>query len=54
MAVFLVLLVGPTAAAQDLSTLYQAKAIVTGTGEQNRQIGFRLCLEQAIMRISGN
>jgi hypothetical protein len=42
------------AAADDTDLLYRAVAIVTGTGEQNRQIGFRLCMEDVIVRVSGD
>lgn len=42
------------AVAQDIATLYQAKAIVTGTGEINRQIGFRKCLDDVLVRVSGD
>jgi hypothetical protein len=42
------------AQAQDIAELYQAKAIVTGTGEENRQIGFRLCLRDVLVRVSGD
>ncbi|MDW6021485.1 DUF2066 domain-containing protein [Mesorhizobium sp. BAC0120] len=42
------------AAASDADTLYRAVAIVTGTGEENRQIGFRLCMEDVIVRVSGD
>jgi len=34
--------------------LYQAQAIVTGTGEKNRQLGFRDCLDKVIVRVSGD
>lgn len=37
-----------------VAALYQAKAIVTGTGEVNRQIGFGLCLEQVLVKVSGD
>jgi hypothetical protein len=42
------------AGAQDLSALYQSRAIVTGTGEINRQIGFGICLDSVLVRVSGN
>jgi hypothetical protein len=42
------------AVAGDADLLYRAVAIVTGTGEPNRQIGFRLCMEDVIVRVSGN
>lgn len=38
----------------DPSGLYQAQAITTGTGEQNRVPGFAQCLQQAVLRVSGN
>lgn len=42
------------AVTQDIAALYQAQAIVTGTGEENRQIGFRLCLAQVVVKVSGD
>ena len=42
------------AAAQDIDALYRATAIVTGTGEANRQIGFRIAMEDVIVRVSGD
>lgn len=40
--------------AASLEELYTAKAIVTGTGEKNRQFGFRDCLERVLVRVSGD
>ncbi|MDX8438418.1 DUF2066 domain-containing protein [Mesorhizobium australafricanum] len=34
--------------------LYQAQAIVTGTGEVNRQIGFKDCLDKVLVKVSGD
>lgn len=34
--------------------LYQSQTIVTGTGEVNRQIGFRDCLDRVLVRVSGD
>lgn len=34
--------------------LYTAKALVTGQGEENRQPGFRDCLAQVLVRVSGD
>jgi uncharacterized protein len=34
--------------------LYQAKPVVTGTGEKNRQIGFALAFEDVLVKVSGN
>jgi hypothetical protein len=48
------ILLASTAAAQDIASLYQAKAVVTGTGEPNRQIGFRICLDEVLARVSGD
>jgi uncharacterized protein len=42
------------ALADDTDILYRAVAIVTGTGEENRQIGFRLCMEDVVVRVSGD
>lgn len=48
--------IGPRAAraADEARPLYQAQAIVTGTGETNRQIGFRLCLRDVLVQVSGD
>lgn len=45
--------VGP-GRADDVAGLYRAVAVVTGTGEANRRIGFRLAVEDAIVRVSGD
>lgn len=42
------------AAAQPLQDLYSTQTIVTGTGETNRAIGFRTCLDQVIVKVSGD
>jgi hypothetical protein len=42
------------AKAPDVDALYRATAIVTGTGEANRQIGFRIAMEDVIVRVSGD
>ena len=42
------------AAAQDVDALYRATAVVTGTGEANRLIGFRIAMEDVIVRVSGD
>ncbi len=34
--------------------LYRSDAIVTGTGEINRQIGFRECLREVLVKLSGD
>lgn len=45
---------GGTANAGDIDRLYQSDAIVTGTGEVNRQIGFRECLGEVLVKVSGD
>ncbi len=47
-------LAGHPVRADDLAHLNRAKAIVTGTGETNRAIGFELCLDQVVVRLSGD
>lgn len=46
-----------TTAAQGASAaieLYQAKPVVTGTGETNRKIGFALAFEEVLVKVSGD
>jgi hypothetical protein len=43
-----------TAWAADLAGLYTSKAITTGTGEKNRKLGFRDCLDRVLVRVSGD
>ena len=40
--------------ADDHSRLYQAQAIVTGTGAVNRELGFKDCLGRVLVRVSGD
>ncbi|OHV87951.1 hypothetical protein ORS3428_04025 [Mesorhizobium sp. ORS 3428] len=44
----------PSGLAATAAELYQAQTIVTGTGEVNRQIGFKDCLEKVLVRVSGD
>ncbi|WP_296742973.1 DUF2066 domain-containing protein [Mesorhizobium sp.] len=44
----------PSAFAATAADLYQAQAIVTGTGDVNRQIGFRDCLDKVLVKVSGD
>lgn len=44
----------PPAIAATTDELYQAQTIVTGTGEPNREIGFKDCLEKVLIRVSGD
>jgi hypothetical protein len=41
----------PASAGDDL---YRAITIVTGQGEENRQIGFKACLDAVVVRVSGD
>ncbi|WVT72173.1 DUF2066 domain-containing protein [Sinorhizobium chiapasense] len=45
---------GGAANVDDIDRLYQSDAIVTGTGEVNRQIGFRACLSEVLVKLSGD
>lgn len=40
--------------AGSLDELYSAQAIVTGTGEKNRQPGFRDCFDRILVKVSGD
>ncbi|MBZ9862736.1 DUF2066 domain-containing protein [Mesorhizobium sp. CA12] len=40
--------------AATIAELYQAQAIVTGTGEANREIGFKECLDKVLVKVSGD
>jgi len=54
---FFVLACAASASAENAGApieLYQAKAIVTGTGEKNRQIGFALAFEDVLVKVSGD
>ncbi|QKD04310.1 DUF2066 domain-containing protein [Mesorhizobium loti] len=42
------------AVAITLDDLYQSRTIVTGQGEENRQLGFRDCLDRVLVRVSGD
>ncbi|MDK1374999.1 MULTISPECIES: DUF2066 domain-containing protein [unclassified Sinorhizobium] len=42
------------ARATNAQDLYVSDAIVTGTGEENREIGFRECLEEVLVKVSGD
>lgn len=38
----------------NIDDLYRSQAVVTGQGEKNRQAGFRDCLRQVLVRVSGD
>lgn len=50
----LALSLGDAARAGDIEQLYRSDAVVTGTGELNRQIGFRECLDEVLVKVSGD
>lgn len=52
--IFLAITVPSASRAADLAELYTSKAITTGTGEKNRRLGFRDCLDRALVRVSGD
>jgi hypothetical protein len=43
-----------TAAAGTVDDLYRARTIVTGQGEASRRLGFAECLEQVLVKVSGD
>jgi uncharacterized protein len=43
-----------TAGAGGVDDLYQAQTIVTGQGEDGRGLGFAACLEQVLVKVSGD
>jgi hypothetical protein len=45
---------GDGAAAGNVDDLYQARTIVTGQGEVSRRVGFADCLEQVLVKVSGD
>jgi uncharacterized protein len=51
MAALLMCCDGTVAAAAE--SLYRAQAIVTGQGEANRIVGFAVCLEDVLIKVSG-
>ena len=52
---FVVLWPGPsTAQPSSLDDLYTTRAIVTGSDERNRPLGFSLCFEDVLVKVSGD
>jgi hypothetical protein len=37
-----------------LNDIYTTRAVVTGKDERNRPLGFRLCLEDVLIKVSGD
>ncbi len=50
----LVLLAAAPSIAEEVNPLYRAVAIVTGTGEVNRRLGLAICLEEVLVKVSGD
>ncbi|RAZ73300.1 DUF2066 domain-containing protein [Mesorhizobium atlanticum] len=48
------LCLGAPVRAATIAELYQAQTIVTGTGDVNRQIGFKDCLDKVLIKVSGD
>jgi hypothetical protein len=42
------------AAGANVDDLYQCRTIVTGQGEESRRFGFPVCLEQVLVKVSGD
>ncbi|MBV8426518.1 MAG: DUF2066 domain-containing protein [Hyphomicrobiales bacterium] len=53
LALVVVSLFAPCAGAQDMSGLYQATVIVTGTDMRSRPTGFARCLRDVLVKVSG-
>ncbi|HEY1721003.1 MAG TPA: DUF2066 domain-containing protein [Magnetospirillaceae bacterium] len=49
-----VLLSIPAHAADQVAALYQARTIVTGQREPERMVGFGVCLQDVLIKVSGN
>ncbi|MGH6916165.1 MAG: DUF2066 domain-containing protein, partial [Geminicoccaceae bacterium] len=47
-------MLGCGAAAASLDDLYQAQTIVTGQGEESRRVGFAECMQQVLVKVSGD
>jgi hypothetical protein len=43
-----------SASAVSIEDLYRSQTIVTGQGEPNRQVGFKICLDAVLVRVSGD
>ncbi len=42
------------AQSDNLDDLYTTRSIVTGSDERNRPLGFRLCFEDVLIKVSGD
>jgi hypothetical protein len=50
----MILLGCANASGADVDDLYQCQTIVTGQGEESRRFGFPVCLEQILVKVSGD
>jgi uncharacterized protein len=48
------MMLGGATAAGEVDDLYQAQTIVTGQGKESRRLGFANCLEQVLVKVSGD
>ena len=53
LAVALACRIATPAMAAETADLYRARTVVTGEGEANRMIGFALCMEDVLIKVSG-
>src|ERR1051325_7810080 len=53
-ALTLLVIGGPLASAAEVADLYQGQTIVTGEGPANRPLGFAECLEDVLVKVSGD
>ncbi|WP_274629333.1 DUF2066 domain-containing protein [Arvimicrobium flavum] len=53
-ALLTTMVIGTGAASADDSELYETQAVVTGTGETNRQLGFEECFRDVLVKVSGD
>ena len=53
LCVFVVLWTG-SSIAQPGNDVYTTRAVVTGKDERNRPLGFRLCFEDVLIKVSGD
>jgi hypothetical protein len=49
-----VIWVGASAQSDSLDDIYTTRAVVTGTDERNRPLGFKLCFEDVLVKVSGD
>src|SRR6266480_2439968 len=52
--VFVVLTADGSIAQPDLDDIYTTRVVVTGKDERNRPLGFKLCFEDVLVKVSGD